>query len=380
MFSRLRVIAACVVLLFFALAACTGDSEPISKKQASDADVAAAQDRAARLTAPVPLEAPGPAISLSPAMRGKTLYYISQALSYEFSQSVVSGVKEAATRGGVVVKTFDAKGDLTTATRQIEQAVAEKASGIVLQNLSPASLSAPIKAAKEAGIPVIVALDADDGPVSAEDSALGVSARVSACYSCAGTQIANLVVAQSGGELDVAVITSPDLSVAVAESKAFMEELTRLCPSCRPKTYESPVAQWATQLPSIATSIGQDSEIDFVVPVFAAFVDFMRPSLHAAGADERVSIITYNATSTALSALHEKDLITGLVASSENWIGWGIMDQFYRILSGNPPAKSENIGNRAFTAANLTAADPNKGADYGADYKRAYLQLWGVVD
>jgi ribose transport system substrate-binding protein len=332
------------------------------------------------LLAPLSFKSPGDPIKVGNKLNGKTIYFISAALEYEFTQLVLSGMNAAAAKAGVKIVALDAKGDTATASRQIAQAISQKASGIAIMNFPAKVLAEPLKDAKAAGIPVFDVFDGDEGLPTAEEAEIGVVAKVSFCFSCAGKQLAAMAVVQGKGKVNAALVTVPDVTAAVIEASAFKAELARLCSDCKVKEYGAPTARWATQLPSIGTAAVQDPNVNFVVPMFTVLNDFMKPSLLAAGSQGRVSVISYSAPKSAIQDFRKNVLITGLLGTPELWMGWGVMDQVFRVLTGGQPVAAEKVPNRAFTAANAQDADPVNGAKYtDTDFASEYLKLWGLA-
>ena len=380
--------AAVLVAMAVVGAACGSDSDEASDTTENAADSSSGSstalvDEAKQIveagSAPLTFEAPGLAIEVGTELEGKSIVFISAALEYDFTQNILGGMEEAAAEAGVEIQAFDAKGDTTTATRQIEQAISQKASLIVIMSFSTKLLEAPIKEAKAAGIPVIMALDGDPAAPTADEVETGVAGKVSFCYSCAGELMAAVAVAQTEGDVNAVVVGVPDSDAAVLEGDGFTSELERLCPDCKAEMTGAPTAQWATQLPTIATSAVQDPEVNMIVPLWAALMDVMKPSLLAAGAEDRISAVTYNAVETSMTDLQNGEFITGIVASPEDWLGWAVMDQSFRVLTGADAVADENIGSRIFTEANKEDAEPATGPIFGdVDFRAEYLALWGL--
>jgi ribose transport system substrate-binding protein len=288
-------------------------------------------------------------------------------------------MKAAADKVGLKIVALDAKGDPTVGSRQIEQGISLKVAGIAIANFPSSLLAAPIKDAKAAGIPVFDLFDGDPSLPSADQAGIGVVANATFCYSCAGKQLAAIAVSQSKGKVNAAVINSPDVTAATLEANAFKSELATLCPSCTAKIYGVPLAQWGAQLPSTATSAVQDPKVNFIVPVFSGMGDIMQPNLLAANVEGRVSEISYSATTASLQALQKKQLVTAVLDAPEAWMGWAVMDQVFRVLSGESAVADEKVPNRAFTEANVSDANPTA-PNYGsADFQSGYLKLWGLA-
>lgn len=382
--------AHCVIIAVLAMAlvvtACssskgagsTSSAAAAASSASSSSSVVSADQMVQNVVAPVTFTGPGHPFKVSSSLKGKTLYFISAALSYQFTQIVLSGMRAAAAEVGLKVVALDANGDATVASRQIQQAISLKVAGIAIANFPYSVLAAPIKSAKAAGIPVFDLFDGDPGLPSPAQASIGVVANATFCYSCAGRQLAAIAVSQSKGNVHAALINSPDVTAATLEANAFKSELLTMCPTCSVTEYGVPLAQWTTQLPSTATSAVQNPKVNFIVPVFSGMGDIMQPNLLAANVAGRVSEISYSATTASLQALQKKQLVTAVLDAPEAWMGWGVMDQVFRVLSGVPAVATENVPNRAFTAVNVADANP-EAPNYGtADFRSGYLKLWGL--
>lgn len=328
---------------------------------------------------PLEWNAPGPALDVGTQFQGKELYFVSAALAFEFTQNILKGMTAAADEVGMKIVALDAKGDISTAARQIEQAISQDAAAIAIMSFSAASLSAPIEEAKAAGIPVFTVLDGDPGLPTPEEAELGVVGKVTYNYTVLGQQLAALAVAQGEGDVHAALIGVPDTPAAVLESEGFKTELARLCPECQVEEFGSNTAQWGAELPAIGTAIGQNESLNFVVPVFAVLGAIMKPTLLAAGAEDRLSMVTVNTTEPTVVDLQNGEFITGISGNPEDWMGWAVMDQVLRVLTGQPAVADVLVHSRVFTSANAEAyADPKDVIYTDDDYAAEYLNLWGL--
>jgi ribose transport system substrate-binding protein len=325
---------------------------------------------------------PGPSISVSPKVKGKTIAYIANGLALPFTQALVGGVKDAAKTVGMNVNVTDGAGQVSQFARLIQQAIGAKAAIIVIQSEPFSALVAPITAAKRAGIPVILDTDGDPAFPTAEEAAAGVVATTSFCYSCVGTSIAHFVVATSDGKADVGEINVPDVGPDKAYTDQFKASLNSLCPDCKLTTVGEPLAQWTTGLPSLTSSLlKKDPNINYVFPHYDGMVATMKPSILALGHGSTVKIASYNADLPNMQAIAKKsDPEWADVGGSEHWLGWATVDQVIRILGGEKPLKTENVPNRTFDKTNIGTIDltKNESTWYGVDFATEYKKLWGV--
>jgi len=355
----------------------TSSSDNSGSTSSASSGVATAKDAVAKASEPPQFTAPGPAFTVKSGLSGKNIWYVANGLNFPFSQGIVAGLKDAAKTQGMSVTAVDGNGSPAKGANLIQQGIARKAAVIVIQSFPTAAVMQPIKAAKAAGIPVVQINDGDPGLPSGPAKQAGVFANVASCYACGGRSLADLVVANSDGKANVGFIGVPDISTVVTEQNAFKERLAELCPSCKATYREAPVAQW-NGLGSLTSSlVKSDPKLNYLVPALDAMYPIMKPAVFASGA--KVSVSAYNATKPNMVDLKKGQLVVGLVGNPEEWIGWGVMDEVLRALSGQKPVADEKIPNRTFTKDNTQDVDTSKPSIdwYGAgDFRGGYQQLW----
>jgi ribose transport system substrate-binding protein len=239
-----------------------------------------------------------------------------------------------------------------------------------------------VQAAKKAGIPVIEFGSGDPSLPPPASKRIGVSAISTFCYSCAGREMARLAIAQSNGKVNAVVYDVPGISVAAVERDGIVSEFKRLCPTCKVKVVQAPLAQWSTLLPSLtSSSLRSDPGVNYLMPLFDAAIPLIRPAAIQVGASERVKIVSYNGSTPAVTDLKKgNQLVSGIVGGPPQWIGWAMIDQAVRLLTGHPPVANENVPDRTFDSTNVGSIDLKQSNDkwYGAvDFRSKYKKLWG---
>jgi ribose transport system substrate-binding protein len=336
----------------------------------------------AKQSQPVAWQTPGPRIKVGTQLKGKTVYFLANGLNFPFVQDMLSGIKESARQLGMKVTTGDGAGSSAKAAQLMQQAIGQKAAVIIDEGFPTTQLSAPVRAAKKAGIPVLEFGNGDPRLPTGAAKKNGVSGIATFCYSCAGREMADLAIAQSGGKASAVVYNVPGISVSPVMVKAIKSEFARLCPDCKVQVVDAPLAQWSTLLPSLTTSsLRSDPSVNYLLPLFDSMIAQIRPAAIQAGAVDRVKIISYNGTLPAMTDLQKgNQLVSGIVGGAPQWVGWGMMDQAARILTGKKPVASEKIPNRTFTPENIKSVNLKLPTDkwYGkVDFRDQYRRLWG---
>jgi ABC-type sugar transport system substrate-binding protein len=353
-----------------------------SGSKAAPPGVTTARDLVASAQAELHWKTPGPAIPVGASLRGKKVVVVTNGVD-EFIRNVDDGLKQAGAAVGVSVVAENAN-SLADASLFIQQAVGQKASAIIINSWETSQLGAPIKAAAAAGIPVIQEFEHNPGPLTAVERAARVFANVSVCYSCGGRLMADEIVADSKGHADVLLINSPEIGTANLETAGFSAELKRLCPACRLKVDQVPIANWTTGLPSAtASGLQSDSHLNYLAPVFDTMAPLMIPSVFAANAQHRVKLVGHSGDLAELKQMQSGSLPRWVAdpGYDELWAGWATMDEVYRALLGKPALSDEQLKIRLFTPANIHSIDLSAPLStwYGnVEYAAQYKKLWGI--
>jgi ribose transport system substrate-binding protein len=263
-------------------------------------------------------------------------------------------------------------------------AIAEKADAILLLAQNPELLGPQIAAAEEAGIPVIVIRTTGEGePCQAdpEGDTYGATC-VPGPFEQAGRLEADWVIAESGGDANVLVITASDANSTKSLLTGLEDEFEMRCPDCRLSFVDVPIPEWATRLRGeVQSALVRDPEIDWVIPIYDSMSQFAVPAIKASGAAERVRIATFNGTPFVLGMLQEEDLVDMDVGENLAWVGWASMDQAFRLIAGERPVESEHTPLRVFDDGNVDDAGrpPRFDEGYGRAFVEGYRRLWGVT-
>src|SRR5262249_7234174 len=157
--------------------------------------------------------------------------------------------------------------------------------------------------------------------------------------------------------------------------ESFTKELARLCPGCKVTAKDSPLMQWQTTLPSlIRTMVTVDPKLTYLVPSVDAMVPSAKPAAIAAGAGDRIKIVSNNASLPDMQAIATKtDQEVADIGASNERMGWATVDQIARALTGQP-AVVDVQPLRLFTLDNIKDVPLNQAAAswYGFDFQTYY--------
>ena len=352
-----------------------------STSATSGANVAAAQQLVKRAEAPQTSWKPAGQPFNATGLRGKSMWYVSINLSIPFEQYILQGMKQGAATVGAKVTGFDAKSSVTNLESGIDEAIQAKA-GVIFVDGVPAKEVAPaIAQAKAAGIPVLTANAQGSGPLL-PGTPPGVVGSATHPFAIPGVLMADWVVANSNGNANILFLSSEDVPVITGLVKTgFVGETHRLCPGCKVTVIDSPTSQW-DQLTTITPSlIRKYPDANYLVADFDGQVIFMVPGVTAAGAQNKVKIVSFNATPSVMQDIKNNNVVGADVGGPNLLQGWAFAEEGLRVLDGFPALNNLNIPTRLFDSSNINSINlsAEESQWYGVgDYQAAYTKLWGA--
>ena len=367
----------CALAVGVGVAACGGEENMGAVSVAETEGSRAARAELDRFRGLPRFEPPGPAFDARSALRGKRLFEIPITSEVPFVAAVEQGMRQAAAEVGAELVVFPNQGRPSQWAQGITTAIARKADAIVLLAQDPKLIGPQIEQANNAGIPVIVLR------TTGEDEACPPGTTcIPGPFEQAGRLEADFVIADSGGDADVLVVTSRDAPSTGPLVRGLKDEFASRCPNCELRFVDVPIADWATRLRTeVQSALVRDPNTDYVIPIYDSMSQFAVPAIVAAHRDERVKVSTFNGTPFVLRMLQEKDVVAMDVGEDLAWIGWASMDQAFRAVANERPVRSENTPLRVFDDGNVdeTGRPPRFDMGYGDAYVEGYRKLWGLT-
>ena len=144
---------------------------------------------------------------------------------------------------------------------------------------------------------------------------------------------------------------------------------------------DSPTSQW-DQLTTITPSlIRKYPDANYLVADFDGQVIFMVPGVTAAGAQNKVKIVSFNATPSVMQDIKNNNVVGADVGGPNLLQGWAFAEEGLRVLDGLPALNNLNIPTRLFDSSNINSINlsAEESQWYGVgDYQAAYTKLWGA--
>jgi ribose transport system substrate-binding protein len=287
-------------------------------------------------------------------------------------------IKQAGEKLGWKVTVIDGKGSPTSWLAGMNQAIALKPNGIAMF-ADAASLKDPIKAGVALGVK-FVGLHAAGLPGPQPDLNLFVNIQEDPRE--IGKAEAQWAIADSNGKARVVILTHNEYAIAEVKSMATKAAVEK-CPGCKMLEYvNSPASEAAQRQPQLTTSWVQR----FGLPFYATSVgdndfDFAVPVLRAGGVDpEQVKLIGADGNRSAYDRIRKGGQYQAVTVSEPIELqAYQAIDELNRAFHGQPPS--------GFVQPPFLVTKDNihsEGGDQNTfipsnDYKKHYLEIWGVA-
>lgn len=370
--------------LVLAFAACGGgddeegaaQGETVAEEPAEN--VQAATEEVEQFKAIPEFMPPGEPFDAREAVQGKTLFSIPASSAVPFVALIQERMQELAQEVGLSFIDWPNQGRPDQWAAGMDQAINRNADLIqVLAGIDPAIIAPQIRRAKNAGVDTLVS-----HLYGLEQEEFEGVFTANVPYEQAGRLLANYAIMETEGELNALAVTVEEVVSSDAMMSGIRAVFEERCPDCKLDTIGVSIPDLATRLqPQVQSKLTADPEINYILALFdVAEVPFILPAVQAAGARDRVRIVTFNGTPEILKLVQEDDIVAMDVGENLDWIAHALLDQAMRILAGLDPVDNPNIPLRLFDDSNIdeVGSPPEFSVGYGDDYVEGYRKLWGL--
>ena len=344
----------------------TGSGSCPAAVRAAKTAINSATDVAAPWTGPTS----GPTAAVN-----KLIVFVAQTLTNPGVAGAAKGVKDAATAIGWPARILDGQGDQSGIQAAFGQALALHPAGIVIGGFDPGSITAQVKQANAAGIPVIGwhALS-DPGPSTNPKLFSNVTTKVQDVAKIS----AQWIIKKSNGTAGVVVFTDNSIPFAAGKAKLIEHDLAQ-CSSVKVLQVDNiPIPDAGTRTPqefsSLVSRLG--AKWTYSVAINDLYFDNAATPLRAAGKSGTGTPYNVGAgdgSAAAFQRIASGQYQAATVPEPMEQEGWQIIDEFNRAFHNQPasgyvPAvhvtDSSNVGS-------TTSWDPANG------YRDVYKKIWG---
>lgn len=324
----------------------------------------------------------GPTASVNTSnLKGKTVWLVNLTEEIPALHEWAAVAQQELKRAGVNVQICDAKGSPQGITTCMQQAIAAKPNVLVAMALDTTFIKSYISQATSAGIKVITAQTGTPGSTHGT----GAVAEVTFNYPEVGKLLGAWFASSSNCTGYPQIITSTSSrQPSAAEVAGIQSEIAAACPNNKPiPVVNSLIPDWSTTLaPTTRSILTANSKIDYLLPLYDGMTIYMNPAIEQLHLSRKIQVGSFNATPQVMqSELAVKSSLAADVGGPNQWYGFALADETFRVLAGAPVVTNENIPLRLFTRANIGSINlkANESTWYGTvNYTCNYEKLWGM--
>lgn len=316
-------------------------------------------------------QGPTEAIDVS-SLKGKTVWILVNSMQNPFNAVIGQAAADALERAGIKSKLVDGMGQPSEWSRQVSEAVAQKADAIIDSGEATELLAGPLKDVAAASIPFVEAINTT-GAAPTE----GVGSRVVVDFGHSGEVQAAYAIAESGGKGSVLIFGDDEFPTEKVRVDAQVQYFKDHCPDCKVTVKNEQLATLATSVPADTQSILRaNPDIKWILPAYDYLGGFVVQGLQQ-GALTGVNVVGADAVSQQLDQIRSGPYYVADVGETPVWCGWAAADAIMRLMLGKD-APNEEIPVKLFTKDNLPPSSNDPADLFGTDFQTPLLQLWGL--
>lgn len=358
------------------LAAC-GDSGTTPSSDTAAQSSAANSAPAPQTTPPDKITVTSP-LAARPAATGKTFFWLQCELP--ICGKITQGVKAATSAAGwkyqnLVFKASDPAGAL-------ESAIQRKPDAIGITGVPSAAVKSQLKAAADAGIPVVTCSPGPEQP--SDETYRAICSRTTEPD---GVNLALWAIKDSGGKADIVSVTVPSFPSLKTTTDGTAATVKKYCPGCSADVLDVTVEDLAGgQVASkLVAYLQSHPNVNYVSFTFADLETGVPEALKAAGLGDKVKLIGNGAGPAQF-----KSIIRGggpdaaWVAYPAIYEGWLMVDSALRLADGGmlPVGYQKELDGLPTyivdTAASAKKLEPSLDYAGPANYEQQFKELWNL--
>ncbi|MGP3534205.1 sugar ABC transporter substrate-binding protein [Microbacterium sp. RD1] len=355
-----------VAALTLALAGCSGGSADTASSTDDKATVVDAMNPVTEVAAP------------TEAFEPPTDKHILLLICGSGGQGCVdegSETKAVAESLGWQVDLVDGKLDPTVWNQVVKQAADSGVDGIISVSSDPNLFSEAMQAVEAKGIPFVVT-----NQIPRDTDVAGIDAYIAPDPVAGGEDVADWIVADSGGKANVLLLDLPGYDSAMTRTATIAEKIEADCPDCVIEKADVSVQTMGTSLAPLVTSrLQQNPDIDYVWSPDDCCVSFVQQGIQQAGRTGDLKLVSMGGFPDQLGNVGTDQLAADLATPTlfESWLS---VDSLARLMAGQPAEQYWPVPQRLWTAANIADAPDTiseSGWNLDLDYEALFDGLWG---
>ena len=291
------------------------------------------------------------------------------------------GAEEAAKLLGWKVTIYNGESNPVVQAKRVEQALADKATGIITESVDGRGIGTALADAKAAHVPVVSTSNA------AAAGEQGYAVDVSPNFEQLGKDIGDWVISDSGGKGVLSTYVDKEYQSTITTTRGILEEM-KTCSGCKAlEPINFVAADLASKLaPQTVSELQSHPEVDYVHFAYDPAATFQVPAILQAGLGGKIKASSIIGDQQNLEFIKEGKVQAADAVWDNKYQGFASVDQLIRLADGKKPAVNSNVPERfkynealpsvLVTKANLPAAGKLYQAPF--EYEAEYKKLWGL--
>lgn len=330
-------------------------------------------------TTPYPVKFGGPTQPVTPPKNAKVAIVTCNSI-LSGCVSPADGAEAAAKTLGWQVRIFDGGGSADVQNSQMLNALSWGANIILNIAIDPASVQIGLLAAKKKGVPVGAGSNGLDSPnpvVRPAPGQLGYAFDVAPDYAALGAKAAKWIIGDSGGKANVAVYSDKEFPSVLALQIGLLAGLKQ-CSRCTTQPLQYFTGNQVSQIlpQSVVSYLRAHTGVNYVFMPYDPAAAAVVPAIAQAGLAGSVKVVSVLGSQQNLGFVHSGHVELADAAYDNQYMGYAMLDQAARLLSGKPLAtpEGENLPLVVLDSSNV----PRAGTDWHAafSYQNLFAALW----
>jgi ribose transport system substrate-binding protein len=236
-------------------------------------------------------------------------------------------------------------------------------------------LGAGLEAAMAAGIPVIDMYSTDE--IGGESNGIYANVGSSASSEASYPRLVDLIIADSGGDANVLVVSIPDFAILNVATDAIDAQFSSECPDCTVESLDVTIPDLTSGNVNsqIVSAIQTNPDIEYVFVVIGDLATGLPEALASAGMDD-VKIIGNVPNAEQLQSLADGTSFAWLpLPRAES--AWAAVDSMVRLAAGQEVSPNHEVLPIVIWTTE-TVQSPNEEYEGPEGYQDQFKALWGV--
>lgn len=305
--------------------------------------------------------------------KGKTVYVVACSQALEGCQRESQTAVEAGEKLGWNMTLFDTESKPDKMVEGIQRAIDNNADGIIVQAIDMSALAAPLEKAKKAGAAVVCFACVNHNDIAAQ-----VIPSEQSFYED-GYDIAAQMYENTEGKPRILVISNKETGVIVKRlegTKKFVEDCQAAGGDCEIVDDQYFLySNLTTAIPElVSVSLQQHPDTNAIWMGFDSSSEFVEQGVNQSGKGGSLALYGFDGNKANIAGIREGGMQVASMAGPFEWVGWAEIDGLNRVFQGGEPVE-EVVVSKLITPENAPESNIYDGE---VDYKKAYLEVWGV--